>query len=488
MNYGKKIISVFLVIALLTGCFGLSVNADDETLLPDYTMTEAEWNAYWSEVEGDNTQIALTPGEDATQLNFNWHSERKVAVPMIKIADNAEMENAKIFYGYATLADNDQQTNRVTVSELEENTKYYYSYSLGKDNWSEPTFYITRSTDSFKALLVGDIQCSATEDMTGYGDASNWNTTLNIALKKFPDTSFILSCGDQTQTGASAVEWAATLAPKALRNLPMATTIGNHDHKGSTYQHYVNNPNSQLISTSKTGTPYWFRYGDVLFVVFNTTNFNVFESHILAEKAILANPDAKWRVAMFHHDIYGTGHHAEDDDNYLLQGVYSAIMDKFEFDVALDGREHYYGRSYNMLNNEKVELDYTASKVTDPEGTLYITTASASGKNRVYDEPYEHSWINFSYMSPELIYSEVEFTENTFNLRTYTVEGDKLIDEYTIEKTDFTYSDIDASETLFHTDALARILKHFMGDYYVIYDVLDKAVRFIYNTFISIIK
>ena len=484
----KKFISVFLALVMASGSFAVGANAADELLLPDYTMTEAQWNEYWSEVEGDNTQIALTPGEDETQLNFNWHSERKAAVPYVRIADNKEMENAKTFRGYVTLADNDQQTNRVTVTGLEENTKYYYSYSLGKDDWSEPTFYITRSADSFKALLISDIQCSAVHDGTGYEDATIWNTLLNTALKKIPDASFIISCGDQTHTGESAVEWAATLSPKAMRNLPMATTIGNHDNRGTTYRHYVNNPNSQLISTNQAGNPYWFRYGDVLFVVFNTTNINVFESHALAERAVAANPDAKWRVALFHHDIYGTGHHASDDDSYLLQGVYSSILDKFEFDIAFDGHEHYYGRSYNMLNNEIVDLDYSVNKATDPDGTLYITTASASGDNRIYDEPYSHSWIKYSYMSPELVYSEVKFTPSTFNIKTYTVEGDKLIDEYTIEKTDFTYSEIDASETLFDTDAFDRVFKHFMGDYYVIYEVLKKVVSVVVDTVSSLIR
>ena len=220
MVHTRKIISVLLIVTLFAGCIGLSVNAADSLLLPDYTMTDAEWDKYWSTVEGDNTQIALTPGADASELNFNWHSERKAAVPMVKIADNEKMENAKTFYGYCTLADNGQQTNRVTAKGLEENTKYYYSYSLGKDNWSEPTFYITRSTDSFKALLVGDIQCSAVDDGTGYKDATNWNTTLNTALKKYPDTSFIISCGDQTQTGTSAVEWAATLFAKGNAKSP----------------------------------------------------------------------------------------------------------------------------------------------------------------------------------------------------------------------------------------------------------------------------
>ena len=200
MNSAKRLVSVLLILTLISGCLGLNISASDGLLLPDYTMTEAQWDEYWSTVEGDNTQIALTPGRDETELNLNWHSERKAAVPMVKVADNAAMENAKLFYGYSTLADNNQQTNRVTVTGLEENTKYYYSYSLGKDNWSEPEFYIARSADCFKALLVGDIQCSAVDDQTGYTDASNWNRLLNTALRNNPDTSFIISCGDQTQT------------------------------------------------------------------------------------------------------------------------------------------------------------------------------------------------------------------------------------------------------------------------------------------------
>ena len=184
-----------------------------------------------------------------------------------------------------------------------------------------------------------------------------------------------------------------------------------------------------------------------------------------------------------HHDVYGTGHHAVDNDNYLLQGVYASVMDKFEFDVALTGHEHYYGRSYNMLNNEIVDLDYTKNSVVDPDGTLYITTASASGKNRVYDEPYNHSWMNYSYMSSELIYSTVEFTENTFSIKTYTVEENKQIDDYSITKTSSEYSEVDTSDNVFDTDALSRVLSHFMGEYYVIIEVFVSLINTVRNLF-----
>lgn len=484
----KKILAVLMVICIVF-C-GFAANGFAGSLdLPDYRQTTKEWDEYWETVKGDNTRMALTPGADETQLNFNWHSDRKLAIPRVRMSKNADMSDYVEFCGIGLFSDNKQQTNRVTATGLEENTLYYYSYTLGKDNWSEPEFYRTLSSKSFKALLIGDVQCGAGDDGYGYVNATNWNSILGAALHKYPDTSFIISCGDQTNSGKSAVEWAGTLAPKAMRNLPMATTIGNHDKKGPTYKHYVNNPNSQLFSLGMyTGTQYYFRYGDVLFVSLNSTNFNVFEAYNIVEKAVAENPDAKWRVAMFHHDVYGTGHHADQSDNYLLQGALGAILDKFEFDICFNGHEHYYGRSFNMLNNEVVDLDYTKNYAVDPAGTLYITTGSAGGRNRV-EGPYGYEWLNYDFMSEELSYSEVEFDGDTFNLKTYTVDDDKLVDEYSITKTDFSFTPVDKSDNLLNsTDALDRVLKYEMGDYYVIYEVLKNIVITLVNVIKTVVN
>lgn len=484
----KKTLAIIMTVCMVFGCFAANGFAGNFNL-PDYTQTTEEWNSYWETVKGDNTRMALTPGADETQLNFCWHSEHKIAVPRVRMSKNADMSDYVEFCGVGLFSDNHQQTNRVTATGLEENTLYYYTYSVGKDNWSEPEFYRTLSSKSFKALLVGDVQCGAGDDGFGYVNATNWNTLLNTALKNNPDTSFIISCGDQTNSGKSAVEWAGALSPKAMRNIPFATTIGNHDKKGPTYKHYVNNPNSQILSMGMyTGNQYYFRYGDVLFVSLNSTNFNVFEAYNLVEKAVSENPDAKWRVAMFHHDVYGTGHHADQDDNYLLQGALGAILDKFEFDICFNGHEHIYGRSYNMLNNEVVDLDYSKNYAVDPAGTLYITTASAGGRNRI-EGPYDYEWLNFCHISEELVYSEVEFNGDTFILKTYAVDGNKLIDEYSITKTDFSFSPVDKSENLLNsTDALDRVLKYEMGDYFVIFEVLKNIANMLINVVKTVIS
>ena len=42
-------------------------------------------------------------------------------------------------------------------------------------------------------------------------------------------------------------------------------------------------------------------------VVIDTNNYNCATHKAVIEKAISENPDAKWRVVMFHQDIYGSG-------------------------------------------------------------------------------------------------------------------------------------------------------------------------------------
>ena len=205
----------------------------------------------------------------------------------------------------------------------------------------------------------------------------------------------------------------------------------------------------------------------------------MFDQYDLIEKAVIANPDAKWRVLMMHHDVYGTGHHARSDESLLMQAAYSAMCDKFGIDVVLSGHEHYYGRSYFMYDNKKVDMDYTANTVTDPKGTLYLTSASGSGKNLYYDEYIKNEWVNFDYMTKESVYSTVEFTDTTFNVSTYDLDG-KLIDTYTIVKTDSSYPEVDESDNLlFGTNAVDRILRTFTGKFYVIFEYLYKVIDFI---------
>lgn len=473
MKTSKRIFSGGMAVIMLVTCLIFSVSASGSNVL-----SQTDWNAYWQTVEGDNTMSVLTPGSDISCLNVSWHSDSSAITGVVRISKSRDMHEFKEFTG-ASIIDSytGQRVYQVTVSGLEENTVYYYTYgSNGK--FSAPQEYRTLSADEFKVLYISDIQIGG-EDATGTkirNEAYTWQKVLGTALDNNDDISFIISAGDQTQNGDSADEWIGTLSPAALRSYPMATVVGNHDKKGDSYTYYVNNPNEYRGTTPmKLGKDYWFRYGDVLFLVYNTQCFNMYDQYHFTQDAIAQNEDATWRIAIMHHDIYGTGHHAADNDNAILAAAYSAILDKFEIDVCLTGHEHLYGRSYFMENDKPIK-DQTYDKngaVIDPEGIIYFTANSASNKQRIPEEPYDYDWLEFSYITDEPIYSTIEFSEKTFTLKSYTTDSNKLIDECKIVKTDTSYTPVDPDYKGMDTNMLERCL----GEWYIIIEVLGYVVK-----------
>jgi hypothetical protein len=447
-------------------------------------MTWEEWLQYCSEFEGDNTLISLTPGADETQMNFAWHSDFFSKKPVVRISKNKDMTDYMEFAARFTFAENlKQKVNKATATGLEANTCYYYTY--GTDNeFSEPVMLRTLSAESFKVLYFSDIQCNSYDGDTAKARemAYNWQCNLTNALNENTDTSFILSAGDQAHHG-EADEWMYTLSPKALRSIPMATTVGNHDNKSTLYKHYVNNPNTYLGTTPNlTGNDYWFRYGDVLFLSFNANNANIYDHFYFAKEAIMQNPDAKWRVGMLHHDFYGTGGHAENNENTWLRAEFCPIADFFEFDIMLTSHEHIYGRSYYMYNGIIVKNEgYESGNVTDPAGTIYFTASAASDNCRVYDEPFDYEWLGFSVMSQESIYSTLEFDSDSLSIHSYFCNTNELVDEFNIQKSDATFAN--ASQVDFN-DYLKEAIELLFVEYSPIIQILLSAIDSIVSLFV----
>lgn len=337
MNIGKKVLAAAIALSVVGASAGITAIAatehwNDATTNSSVLSEWKEWKTTWETIKNDHEQISLTPGADATQLNFGWYSKAQGNPSKVRISTSSDMSSSKEFNGSSTeckeIEGQTYYSNKVTVSGLEENTTYYYQYLLN-GIWSKTYEYSTKSTDNFSILYMGDPQIGAskgqtpstssdsqTAEIAARNDAFNWNQTLKSATAKFPNVSFLLSAGDQiNQTDASTAEkdleqeyeYAGYLNPETLKSLPVATTIGNHDSMSANYQNHFNNPNSftEETSPSVAGNGYYFTYGDVLFMVINTNNYNCSDHENLIKKATKANPDAKWRIVMFHQDIYG---------------------------------------------------------------------------------------------------------------------------------------------------------------------------------------
>ena len=412
------------------------------------------YNNQWNNQESgemDTGKIVLTPGAKATDLNFAWYSE-ETGTPTVKISTNQDMSGAKTVTGSADKINKNNSFKNYTASNkvalkdyLVENMTYYYQYSTNGVDWSDTYTYKTHSFSDYQAVLVGDPQIGAsgsngqgTQDDTDIAvNTYAWNKTLQKALGAggiAENASFILSAGDQIDYSSSGTngsgeiireqEYAGFLYPDVLRSTPLATTIGNHESMVDDYSLHYNNPNASTLGSTE-------------FISLNSNSRNVEEHRQLMKEAVASHEDAKWKVVLFHHDIYGSGSPHSDVDGANLRILFAPLMDEFNIDLCLTGHDHSYARTYQILDGKVIETDgvsENASKAYNPEGTLYIAAGSASGSKFYTLNTVKQYYIAERSNTPEPTFSTIDFSGDSLTIKTYDYNGQKYANDVTLSK------------------------------------------------------
>ena len=483
-----------------------------------YGGAYSNWMTKWnSTISKDREQISLSPGSDNSSVNFAWYTKKSAGVQKLKIAENKRLTNAKVYEAEQTKAVTDKDeteyvSNKVIATDLKANTTYYYSYQ--KDGqWTAPEKYTTDNGSKFSFIFVGDPQIGSSNELKGAAteefynaqsaavanDAFNWNTTLNQAMEKTGNkASFVLSSGDQIQSTKKKSpnkaawgresEYSGYLSPDVLKNLPVATTVGNHDADNANYTYHFNTANaSELGSNGKVGGDYWFKHDNALFIMLNTQDTNVEEHRQFIEQTVAANKDCKWRIVTLHQDIYGSAEHSNEPEITNLRYQLAPIFEDNKVDVVLTGHDHAYSRTQILKGGHKTteytddEFDpmldedmdagenpdtvYTAKEnikadttdpsqkaylnylnqvmdkdaiqqvtkkgttVFNPTGILYMTAGSSSG-SKYYDlVPRQQSYIANRWQQDVPTYSVIDITDTTFTINTYRTDTEEKIDE-----------------------------------------------------------
>ena len=470
----------------------------------------SQWKTKWETIKTDYEKVSMVPGADATKMNYAWYS-KKADEAKVRISTNVDMsktteadgsntysENYKEFTGtskeYKKIDDVTYYANKVTITELKENTTYYYQ-CLVDGKWTSVKKFKTGDTSNFSFLYVGDPQIGASKgqtptesseaqsaDIAARNDAFSWNKTLTAAISEHSDVDFIVSAGGQiNNTGddnGQEREYAGFLSADVLSNVPVAPTIGNHDSKFANYQNHFNVPNAYTEEQNATpaGNDYYYTYGDVLFIVLNTNNYNCADHEALIKKAEQAAPNAKWKIVTFHHDIYGSGYDHSDSDGIVLRTQLTTLLDKYDIDVVLQGHDHTYSRSYMLTSDGNTHTAYTKDNVKDeylnvkdgktddsaalsskqeylnqnlcykivdktqgtinnPEGVLYMEANSATGSKYYNLISTQQDYIAERSQTWTPTYSVVNVTSDSFTINTYDVNtGDKIDNSFTITK------------------------------------------------------
>ena len=299
-----------------------------------------------------------------TSLSFPYLCSTFDSIPS-KLYNNKDVIERHVFDKHGMVLDN-----------LRPNTEYSYRIvtrndSTGMDEYSDTYRFRTAGKDSWKAAIIGDFHhysplWKRLESSMGM---------LEVVDSVSGGYDWVLSTGDQCAWGGSYNFWTELSEQPAFKNNMWASVQGNHDNMTKT-----NAKSDNFFRDShffphngyegQEGIAYWFKYGDVLFLMLNNEAMRtkaslepVFE---WMEKVVEDNP-SKYIVVVEHHQwLIGT-----DGTNSQLDR-FRKIFDRLGVDLAISGHNHAYLRTYPLRDRQPVEPE---------EGTYYVVNSS-SDNNR----------------------------------------------------------------------------------------------------------
>jgi hypothetical protein len=238
-------------------------------------------------------------------------------------------------------------------------TTYHYRVGAGASLAPDRTFTTGPAISARASLRFAAYGDSRTDD------AARARVRAAVQARQ---PAFSVDSGDLVESGAVQAQWDqwfTTMEP-LLAVSPFVSVVGNHE---------VNSPlfYEQFAIPQRDGgaeTYSSFDYGNVHVLLLNTeiaygagsAQYQWLEAD-LARSA--ADPRVRWTVAVFHRPPYSSGGHGSDVG---VREAWSALFEKYGVDLAFNGHDHHYERSFAFANG-----------VPQPDGAgvVYVVTGGA---------------------------------------------------------------------------------------------------------------
>ncbi len=467
----KKALSVMLCVIIAMSC--LSVGG--------YAVSQEDWASYWDSYSSTGYAAYASPGKDETQRGISWYSPAGDYAASVKLSLSTDMKDSQTFSSGKNILKTPEgdRANKIIVSGLEKGKTYYYTCSVGENEFTCVQSFTTSAGSDFSAFYTTDIHIS---DDNLEATTCNLNSALKSAFAVNSGISLFLSAGDQA-TSALRSEYTGFVSSPFMQRLTVAPSIGNHDRKAVNYKYFKNVPNENkcYFTSSYIGSDYYFTKGDVLFLMLDTNNVSAADHRNFIRSAVRANPDCKWRVAVFHHDLYGGRIEKREQENELLRLILTPIIDEFKIDLALMGHSHFYTISNVIYNDETVLPTKDLDEVVDPKGTIYMVSGSINSARVPDTEPPLGKSIGKSYLTSEKIYNILDFSEDSVTIKSYTVESGEF-ESFKITKTSPS-GGLPGARTAFHDPCIRfiSIIAAFFNNFGQTFKYFEAYLKDIFN-------
>ncbi|MCP5524911.1 MAG: metallophosphoesterase family protein [Verrucomicrobiales bacterium] len=311
---------------------------------------------------------------------------------------------------------NDPVVRRHTaeVTDLSPGTPYVYRVGNGAPGgWSEPLEFTTAPAEprSFSFVYMGDAQ----------NGLDRWGAMARDAFISRPDIAFWLMAGDLVNRGNERDDWDAFFAysGEIFARRPLVPVIGNHECQGGYPTMYLRQfaVPSNGPGEIEPGRAYAFEYSNALFVILDSNLDPGLQAPWLEEQ--LANSTALWKFVSYHHPAYSS---APSRDNEVLRDAWVPVFDRYHVDLALQGHDHAYLRTYPLKGSERVG--------NPADGTVYVVSVSGT---KMYDQaPRPYTEVGFTKI-PTYQVLDVRVEGNELTYRAFDNQG-RVRDSFVIRK------------------------------------------------------
>lgn len=283
-----------------------------------------------------------------------------------KISDGTDVLERHVFDKYG-----------LTVSGLQPSTDYIYTVSAPNPDgtlWTSAPHRLRTAPgpdSSWRAAVIGDFHHYSPL----WGRLDNAMTMLNTLDSVAQGIDWVISTGDICAWGGSYNFWTELSEQPEFKHYMWAPVQGNHDNMNrrhglsDNYFRYAWHLPRNGYEGQK-GVSYWFRYGDVLFLMLNNEAMRSQEGLDTArewiEQVVKANP-SRYTVVVEHYQwIYSTN----GGDSQLPR--FADLFTRLGVDLAISGNSHAYLRTY--------PLNGTSVAAPGEPSTVYVVASSSDNE------------------------------------------------------------------------------------------------------------
>ena len=394
--------------------------------------------------DGEFKNLTLQPGNKPDELYVTWFSKSSSRGKVTFETDGFFSNITAKATTQGSISVPNYYRNSALITGLESNKTYTYHLSNG--NSKSPTYtYETGDLEStdFTFTIAGDPEIGLGDPEELPGHRSIWRVVLNRMKTQIPDSSFIVTTGDQVAKPDSTEHYDYFLDNSVLYSTPLVPVVGNHDNGTGFFGDHFSLPNMSSIGhESGNDGDYWFTKGNALFMVINNLCPQPTEVHeqFIAE-AIDANPDAKWRIVISHYSPITMV------ERYLgvresVKVVYDYIGEVFDIDLFIGGHDHIYTRGY-FIDDDGDPIDHEDYPIEDdsedivnefynPEEPIFVVFNGAT--DALLRDPEDYPWSAVSVQNGVPQLSEVHVTDDSLTVTTHDADSWATVDRFTIYK------------------------------------------------------